>query len=83
MTFKIKDTNAVPATNFTVQSDATVTLSDKPKEGIKFTLPLSGDWLSAIRLEIAPQAESQSPESGKVNLIPSFALSVKVTVASA
>jgi hypothetical protein len=55
--FKMKDTNVAPATNFTVQADATVTFNDKAKEGIKFTLPLPGAWLSAIRLEIAPQAD--------------------------
>lgn len=65
VTFKMKDTNAAPATNFTVQADATVTFNDNAKEGVKFTLPLPGAWLSAIRLEIAPQAGAPAKGSKK------------------
>ncbi|HTD87778.1 MAG TPA: DUF1553 domain-containing protein, partial [Candidatus Binatia bacterium] len=65
VTFKMKDTNAAPETNFTVQADATVTFSDQAKEGVKFTLPLADAWLSAIRLEIAPQADAPAKSNKK------------------
>jgi len=51
----LKDTNAVPATNFSVSADATVAFSDKPKESIVLTLDLPPMWLSAIRLEVVAQ----------------------------
>jgi len=62
VTLRMKDTNAVAQTNFTVQSDGTVLLSNEAKSSAKFALPLSDMWLSAIRLEITPQ-ESSSDES--------------------
>ena len=52
---KFKDTNIVAQTNFTLQSDATVSFSDNVKENTKFTLPVSNGWIAAIRLEIVPQ----------------------------
>ena len=55
ITVRMKDTNAVAQTNFTVQTDGTVVFSDKPRESLRFTLPLSNMWVAAIRLEIAPQ----------------------------
>ena len=55
ITLRMKDTNSVPETNYTVQADATVSFSDNPKENLKFTLPLSNMWIAAIRLEIIPQ----------------------------
>ena len=53
---KMKDTNSVAATNFTVGSDAAISFSDEAKEEVKVTLRLPGMWLSAIRLDIVPQA---------------------------
>ena len=55
--FKLKDTNAVIATNFTVQADGTVLFDTAAKNDLALTLPLSGERLAAIRLEITPHAE--------------------------
>jgi hypothetical protein len=52
---RMKDTNAVPETNFNAQADGTVLLSEQPRESLKFVLPLSNIWVSAIRLEMTPQ----------------------------
>jgi len=52
---RMRDTNNLSLTNFTVQADAFIRFSDKPKESTRITLPLSNMWLAAIRLEIAPQ----------------------------
>jgi hypothetical protein len=62
---RIKDTNAVPATNFTLKADGTVAFSDRAKENTRFTLPLSEAWLAAIRLEIAPHAGSATHAGAK------------------
>jgi hypothetical protein len=52
----MKDTNAVAQTNFTVQADANVILNDLARESLKLVLPLTNMWVSAIRIEITPQA---------------------------
>src|SRR6185369_3811259 len=52
---KMKDANAAPETNFTVQADATVALTDKPRDSLKLSLALPPGRISAIRLEIVPQ----------------------------
>src|SRR5439155_9126574 len=52
---RMKETNAVAETNFTVTADGTVRFSDGVKESSKLSLPLSNQWVSAIRLEIVPQ----------------------------
>ncbi len=62
---KMKDTNAVPATNFVVQADATITFSDAAKESTRVTLPLSNMWLAAIRLEITPHEDPSTNASPK------------------
>ncbi len=51
---KVKDTNAVAATNFTVQADASVTFSGLVRDSTRLTLPLTDGWLAAVRLEIVP-----------------------------
>jgi hypothetical protein len=51
----LKDTNSEPATNFSFQANNTVVFTDKPRETLKLSLPLSNMWVSAIRLEIVPQ----------------------------
>jgi hypothetical protein len=61
---KMKDTNAVAQTNFTVQMDGTVLLSSEAKSSTKLTLPLADIWISAIRLEITPQESSTSDDKG-------------------
>jgi hypothetical protein len=53
--FKLQDTNAAIATNYTLQADGTVTFNSAAKENIRFYLPVSTNWLSAIRLEVTPQ----------------------------
>lgn len=52
---KFKGTNAVAVTNFAIRPDGTIAFSDKAKESVKVTLPLSNMWLAAIRLQIVPQ----------------------------
>jgi hypothetical protein len=64
VTLRMKDTNVLASTNFTIQSDATVSFSAQPKDGLKLTLPLSNMWVSAIRLEIVPQPEASTMAKG-------------------
>ncbi|HXU76078.1 MAG TPA: DUF1553 domain-containing protein, partial [Methylomirabilota bacterium] len=52
---RMKDTNAVAQTNFTVHTDGRIVFSDLPKENLKISLGLPAGRFSAIRLEIAPQ----------------------------
>ena len=60
------DTNAVVATNFTIQSDATVSFSGPARERTTLTLPLSNQWLAAIRLEVVPaEAADEKKKSAK------------------
>jgi hypothetical protein len=61
VTLRLKDTNAVASTNFTINPDATVSLSSLPKEKVQVVLPLPGMWLAAIRLEALP------PKAGAEN----------------
>jgi hypothetical protein len=56
VTLKMKDTNSPPATNFTVRAGGAITFTDNPKENTTVTLPVSHQWISAIRLEIEPQS---------------------------
>jgi hypothetical protein len=55
VSLRMKDTNSLPQTNFTIQADATVVFTDRPKESTRLTLALSNASISAIRLEIVPQ----------------------------
>jgi hypothetical protein len=55
ISLRMKDTNSVAHTNYTVGPDITVQFSDQPKESLKFTLALSNFWVAAIRLEVVPQ----------------------------
>lgn len=61
---KMHDTNAVAATNFVVKGDGTVELTALARESARLTLPLTNIWLSAIRLEAVPQAETKDPAGG-------------------
>jgi len=63
VTFKMKDINAVPGTNFTVSADATISFSDQPKSEVKVALTLPGMWVSAIRLEVVPEAANAAKAS--------------------
>ena len=62
---RLKDTNSEPATNSTLQADNTVLFSDKPKDNLKLSLPLSNMSISAIRLEITPQEMSAEKKAGR------------------
>jgi len=62
---RMKETNAAPETNFTVKADSTVNFSDKPKEALKLSLPLTNMWMSAIRLEIVPQELANEKRTGR------------------
>jgi hypothetical protein len=81
VTFKLKAPNALPATNFAVQADATVTFCDQSKEGVKFTLPLAGAWLAAIRLEIVPQADG-NPKTTREKKRQASAIALSATLKS-
>src|SRR6266404_1643706 len=64
VTIRKKDTNAVAQTNFTVQTDSTVTLTDEPRESLQLTLPVSNLWVSALRLEVGVQEGAASKAGG-------------------
>src|SRR5437588_7433653 len=51
---KMKDTNAVCETNFSVTADGWVSFSLEPKENLQLTLPLSNMPVVAVRLELVP-----------------------------
>jgi len=53
----------VAQTNFTIQANGTVTLTDQPRESLQLTLPVSNLWVSAIRLEIVVE-EGAIPKVG-------------------
>ena len=65
VTVKFKGTNAVAVTNLTIRPDGTVTFSDKEKETVKVTLPLSNMWVAAIRLQIVPQEKKEEKTTSK------------------
>jgi hypothetical protein len=60
---QMKDTNAVPATNFTVGANGWVAFSPEPKKELRIVMPLANEWLSAIRLEVVPFADAEDKES--------------------
>lgn len=62
---KFKGTNAVAVTNFAIQPGGTIAFSDKAKESVKVTLPLSNMWLAAIRLQIVPQETMEEKTTSK------------------
>jgi len=62
---KFKGTNAVAVTNISVLADGSISFSDKAKESVKVTLPLSNIWLAAIRLEIVPQEVKEEKTTSK------------------
>jgi hypothetical protein len=83
---KLKDKNAVVATNYTVQTDAQISFGDLPAERLQVTLPLSNMWVAAIRLEIVPKEEpaetAAKGEKSKKRKGVSVALSAKLGRAS-
>jgi len=60
---RMKDTNAVAETNFSVRAAAWVSLSSEPRESVVFTLPISNRWVSAIRVEVATRSESEETQA--------------------
>src|SRR5260370_42441973 len=63
---RMKDTNAVAQTNFSVAPDGTARFSESAKERTTLTLQLSNQWSSAIRLEILPQ-HGQEAKTPRIN----------------
>jgi hypothetical protein len=61
---RMKDTNAVPGTNFVLRPDATIDFSSVTREKTRVVLPLSNVWVSAIRLEVVPETETKDPTGG-------------------
>ncbi len=59
----MKDTNAVAATNFTVQPDATVVFTRESRTNTTIKLPLTNQWLAAIRLQVSPQPVVETPKA--------------------
>jgi hypothetical protein len=57
----MKDTNAVPGTNFVVHPDGIIEFSTLAREKTRLFLALSNTWVSAIRVEIVPQADTKDP----------------------
>jgi hypothetical protein len=78
----MKDTNAVPETNFVVATDGTVKLSALPRESTRFILPVSRIWVSAIRLEILPQSETAG-QTGIVNKMKPGSLALAASLKTA
>jgi hypothetical protein len=64
---RMKDTNAVAQTNFTIEADGWVSFNAEPKESLKLTLAPSNMWVSALRLEIVthPSADEKEPKTKK------------------
>jgi hypothetical protein len=63
VTIGFKDTNAVPETNFVITPNRWVQLSDLPRQNTRLALSVSNLWVNAIRLEVKPQALSESNSS--------------------
>jgi hypothetical protein len=55
VTLQLKDTNAVPQTNFVVATDGWIQLSGLARQDMRVALSLSNVWISALRLEVVPQ----------------------------
>jgi mono/diheme cytochrome c family protein len=60
----MKNTNAVAATNFAVLPDATISFTREPRASTRIELPLTNQWLAAIRLEVVPQKAGEAHPSG-------------------
>ncbi|HZR17273.1 MAG TPA: PSD1 and planctomycete cytochrome C domain-containing protein [Verrucomicrobiae bacterium] len=75
----MKDTNAVPATNFVVLADGTVNLSEMPREKTRLIVPIPQAGVGAIRLEIIPQPEVRDPTGGATRFKPD-SLSLKAAM---
>ena len=68
VTLHMKSTNAVAATNFTVQPDATIVFTRESRTNTTIKLSLTNQWLAAIRLDVSPQlaaAEAAKPDAPK------------------
>ena len=60
---QMKDTNAVAATNFSIKQDGWVDFTPEPKQELKLIVPLGEQWISAIRLEVVPFADTADKNS--------------------
>jgi hypothetical protein len=78
---RMKDTNAVPETNFIIAADATVRFSELPRDNARFVLPLSNLWVSAIRLEVVPRCEASDKSDG-IKKIKAASLSLSASLSS-
>jgi hypothetical protein len=59
---KMKNTNALAATNYSIEADQTISFSTQPRENTTLLLPLTNLWLASIRLEVVPR---ESPNDAK------------------
>jgi len=62
---KVKGTNAVAGTNFTVRPDGMVLLPRPARENTALTVGLTNGWLAAIRVEAIPQEATSSSKNKK------------------
>ena len=51
---KLKDRKLSAETNFTVQAGATISFSRQPRDSTAIHIPLTNQWLAAIRLQVLP-----------------------------
>ena len=63
---RLKDTNAVVTTNYSVRADGTISFSSLPHQSTTIEVSLTNGWLGAIRVEVFPQ---EKPASGKVKMV--------------
>lgn len=65
VSLKLKNTNAVATTNFTLRPDGAVTFTREPHESTTLKLSVSNQWLAAIRLQVAPHEAATSDTKSK------------------
>ena len=65
VTVKLKNTNAVAKTAFTIEPDGNIAFKEGVRESVKVRLPLSNTWVAAIRLEVVAQEEKQDKPMGR------------------
>lgn len=63
---KLKNTNAVPATNYSVSADGWITFSREAHAATTVKLSLSNQWLAAIRVQVtAHEADGEAAKTAR------------------
>lgn len=81
ITIKTDKADSPAQTNFTVQPDGTVLLEKDKRKNVEFALPLSGQGIAAIRLEIVPR-EKPAEKEGQPAEAEEASLSLSATLKS-